>query len=217
MPSILRRDARAAWIAPWLDGFGQDTRYALRALFRERSFALVAIATLTAAIGLNTTIFTIFNALVLAPWPVAEPSRVVTVQNTSAADVGARGGGAPGGFSFDEIDYLREHSRTLTGMAAIRSGGGDTTLGDDDTPASWVSGNYFSLLGVDMALGRGFLPHEDAAASPSSVAVLSFLSPIDPLAHVSVLILLAWAGLAATFLPARRASRIAPVDALRTE
>jgi ABC-type antimicrobial peptide transport system permease subunit len=43
------------------------------------------------------------------------------------------------------------------------------------------------------------------------------LSPIDPLAHGSVLIVLSCAGLAATFLPARRASRIAPVDALRTE
>jgi putative ABC transport system permease protein len=43
------------------------------------------------------------------------------------------------------------------------------------------------------------------------------LSPIDPLAHGSVLIVLACAGLAATFLPARRASRIALVDALRVE
>jgi predicted permease len=172
--TLAREDVRATWIAPWLEGFGQDVRYALRALTRERSFALVAIATLTAAIGLNTTIFTIFNALVLAPWPVADPSRVVTLQNTSADDVRARGGGAPGGFSFDEIDYFREHSRTLAGIAAIRSGGGDLTVGDDDTPASWVSGNYFSLLGVEMVLGRGFLPQEDDAASPSAVAVLSF-------------------------------------------
>ena len=141
---------------------GQDGRYALRALFRGRGFAVVAIAMLTAAIGLNTTIFAIFNALVLAPWPVADPSSVVTEQNTSDADVRLRGGGAPGGFSLDEIDYLREHSRTLAGLAAIRTGGGDQTLGHEDTPASWVSGNYFSLLGVEMALGRGFLPQEDA-------------------------------------------------------
>ncbi len=172
--TLAREDARGAWIAPWLESAGQDARYALRALFRERGFAFVAIATLTAAIGLNTTIFTIFSALVLAPWPVADPSSVVTVQNTSDADVRSRGGGAPGGFSLDEIDYFRAHSRTLAGVAAIRTGGGDSTLGDDDTPASWVSGNYFSLLGVEMALGRGFLPQEDDSASPSAVAVLSF-------------------------------------------
>ena len=99
--TLAREDSRAMWIAPWLESVGQDARYALRALVRERGFACVAIATLTAAIGLNTTIFTIFNALVLAPWPVADPASVVTIHNTSAADVRVRGGGAPGGFSLD--------------------------------------------------------------------------------------------------------------------
>ena len=56
----------------------------------------------------------------------------------------------------------------------MRSGGGDQTLGQDDTPASWVSGNYFSLLGVKMALGRGFAPNEDVSAAPAAVAVLSY-------------------------------------------
>ena len=69
--TLAREDARAMWIAPWLESVGQDIRYALRALFRRTRLRGVAIATLTAAIGLNTTLFTIFNALVLAPWPVA--------------------------------------------------------------------------------------------------------------------------------------------------
>ena len=73
----------------------------------ERGFACVVILTLTAAIGLNTTLFTIYKALVLAPWPVAEAHRVVTIHNTSSSDVRMRGGGAPGGFSLDEIDYFR--------------------------------------------------------------------------------------------------------------
>ena len=60
--------------------------------------------------------------------------------------------------SFDEA--YRAHARTLTGLVTVRSGGGDQTLGDDDTPASWVSGHYF-LLGVKMAL-RGFAANEDA-------------------------------------------------------
>jgi predicted permease len=171
--TLAREDSRAAWLAPWLQSVGQDARYALRTLVRERGFACVAILTLTAAIGLNTTLFTIYKALVLAPWPVAEPDRVVTIHNTSSTDVRMRGGGAPGGFSLDEIDYFRSHVRSLTGFAAVRTGGGDQTLGEDDTPASWVSGNYFSLLGVEMTLGRGFLPEEDVAASPAAVAVIS--------------------------------------------
>src|SRR5262245_3461304 len=172
--TLAREDARTERVVPWLDSAWQDLRYGLRAAAHQPGFAAVAIATLAAAIGLNTTLFTIFNALALAPWPVADPARVVTIHNTSAADVRARGGGAPGGFSLDEVDYFRTNSRTVAGFTTIRSGGGDQTLGDDDTPASWVSGNYFSLLGVKMALGRGFAANEDVAAAPIAVAVLSY-------------------------------------------
>ena len=171
--TLAREDARAERVAPWLGGLWQDLRYGLRATARQRGLTVVAVATLAAAIGLNTTLFTIFNALVLAPWPVADPAGVVTIHNTSPADVKVRGGGAPGGFSLDEVEYLRAHARTLAGFITVRSGGGDQTLGDDDTPASWVSGNYFSLLGVKMALGRGFVAGEDNAANPAAVAVLS--------------------------------------------
>jgi putative ABC transport system permease protein len=172
--ALAREDARAERVAPWLDGAWQDLRYGIRSAAHQPGFAAVAIVTLAAAIGLNTTVFTIFNALVLAPWPVADPAQVVTIHNTSAVDVSVRGGGAPGGFSLDEADYFRANSRTLTGFTTVRTGGGDQTLGDDDTPASWVSGDYFSLLGVKMALGRGFAPDEDVAAAPAAVAVLSY-------------------------------------------
>lgn len=171
--TLAREDARTERVVPWLDGAWQDLRYGLRSAAHQPGFSAVAIATLAAAIGLNTTLFTIFNAVALAPWPVADPARVVTIHNTSAADVRARGGGAPGGFSLDEVDYFRANSRTLIGFTTVRSGGGDQTLGDDDTPASWVSGNYFSLLGVKMALGRGFAANEDVAAAPVAVAVFS--------------------------------------------
>ena len=171
--TLAREDARTERVVPWLDSAWQDLRYGLRSAAHQPGFAAVAIGTLAAAIGLNTTLFTIYNALVLAPWPVGDPAGVVTIHNTSAADVRSRGGGAPGGFSFDEADYFRAHARTMTGLVTVRSGGGDLTLGDDDTPASWVSGNYFSLLGVAMALGRGFAANEDIGAAPVAVAVLS--------------------------------------------
>lgn len=172
--TLAREDARAERVAPWLDGLWQDLRYGIRSAAHQPGYAAVAIATLAAAIGLNTTLFTIFNALALAPWPVADPAQVVTIHNTSAADVRVRGGGAPGGFSLEEIDYFRGNSRALAGFTTVRSGGGDQTLGDDDTPAAWVSGNYFSLLGVKMAVGRGFAANEDITASPATVAVLSY-------------------------------------------
>ena len=131
--TLAREDAREAWLAPSMSSVWQDARYAVRALARERGFACVAIVTLTAAIGLNTSLFTIYKALVLAPWPVAEADRVITMHNTSSADIRVRGGGAPGGFALDEVEYFRAHTSALSGLVAIRSGGGDQTLGDEDT------------------------------------------------------------------------------------
>jgi predicted permease len=172
--TLAREDARTYWIAPWIESVWQDVRYALRTLRREPGFTAVAVVALASAIGLNTTLFTIFNALALRPWPVADPARVVTIHNTSSADVRARGGGAPGGFSLEEIAYFSAHARTVSGLVAMRSGGGDQTLGEDDTPASWVSATYFSVLGVQMAHGRGFAADEDVTAAPAAVAVLSY-------------------------------------------
>ena len=123
--TLAREDARTERVVPWLDGAWQDLRYGLRSAAHQPGFSAVAIATLAAAIGLNTTLFTIFNAVALAPWPVADPARVVTIHNTSAADVRARGGGAPGGFSLDEVDYFRANSRTLIGFTTV--------------PASWTA------------------------------------------------------------------------------
>lgn len=171
--TLAREDARGTWLWPSLESVWQDVRYALRTLRREPGFALISVAALGAAIGINTTLFTIFNALVIAPWPVADPERVVTIHNTSMADVRVRAGGAPGGFSLAETAYFSANAKTVDGFIAMRSGGGDQTLGEDDTPASFVTGNYFSVLGVPMVHGRGFLPDEDQLASPAAVAVLS--------------------------------------------
>src|SRR5258706_6871181 len=80
--TLAREDARGVWIAPWLEGVRQDLAYALRAMGHQPGFSLVAIGTLAAAIGLNTTLFTIYSAFALRPWPaVPDAGRVVTIYN----------------------------------------------------------------------------------------------------------------------------------------
>ena len=171
--TLAREDARAVWIPPSVDSVRQDVTFAVRALVRQPGFTVVAVGTLAAGIGLNTALFTVFNALALRPWPVHEPERMVTIFNMSPRDIRARGGGRPYGFSLDEVSYFESHARSAHGFIAARSGGGDKTLGEDDAPVAWVSGNYFTVLGVEMAHGRGFQPHEDRLESPVPVAVLS--------------------------------------------
>ncbi len=172
--TLAGEEAHAAWIWPWVPGIRQDAAYALRAMRHQPGFSLLAIGTLAAAIGLNTTVFTVYSALTMRPWPVRNPQQMVTIYNLSDRDRIARGGGGPYGFSAAETQHFAEHAKTISGFIAMRSGGGDRTLGEHDTPAAWVSGNYFSILGVEMAAGRGFSPEEDRLESPAPVAVLSY-------------------------------------------
>ena len=71
-----REDARAVWISPWLESVMQDVRYALRNLRAHPGFTSVAILALGCAIGLNTSLFTVFNAIAIRPWPVHDADHV---------------------------------------------------------------------------------------------------------------------------------------------
>jgi predicted permease len=166
--------SRDTWGWPAADSLAQDLSYALRQLRRQPGFAALAVCTLALGIGLNTTVFTIYSALALRPWPVADPQRVITIFSRSQRDVRQRGGGAPGGFSLDEARYFAAHARTLAGVVTMRSGGGNQRLADDDAAISWVGGSYFDVLRVPMAAGRGFSPADDRVENPSAVAVLSY-------------------------------------------
>jgi predicted permease len=160
--TLAREEARAVWIAPWLQSVWQDASYACRNLRRQPGFTLVALLTLGAAIGLNASLFTVFHLIALRPWPVKDAGRVVSVTEDGR------------GFSLAEYRHLASNARLLAGLSAkqdlqVRLGG-ERGL---DTPCTFVSGNYFALLGVEMELGRGFREEEDRFEAPRAVAVLS--------------------------------------------
>jgi predicted permease len=168
-----REDSRGVWIASWLESVWQDIVYALRSLRRQPAFTLAALAALVLGIGLNSSAFTFFNAVGLRPWPVHDPSRVVRLYDRGPNPQGRRQG--VGGFGIAEYRYLREHTRTFSGLIATRPGGG--RLGHEEagqqTSFEYVSDNYFNVLGVEMTHGRGFIREEDQPASPRAVAVIS--------------------------------------------
>src|SRR5262245_9799929 len=74
--TMAREDARAVWIAQWIEHLIQDTRYTLRTLRREWAFAITASITLALGLGVLVGVFTVFNAIYLRPWPVRAPSDV---------------------------------------------------------------------------------------------------------------------------------------------
>jgi putative ABC transport system permease protein len=147
----------------------QDLRYAIRVLTKNPAFSVVAILTLALGIGANTTIFTVVNGVLLKPLPYPQPDRLLTLWETQLHD-DALETVAPANF-FD----WREQSHSFDKMAAIdpypdfilNASGGPQRL----TGAA-VSSDFFSLLGVRMALGRNFLAEEDRPGH-NHVVVLS--------------------------------------------
>jgi predicted permease len=170
--TLAREDARAVWIRPWLESVWQDIAYALRSLWRAPGFTLVALFTLGTAIGLNTSFFTVFNAIALRPWPVKDPAQMVKVFSVDTRRPNASGGG----IGVAEYRFFAEHARSFSGFAVIFWQGvrfGFEPFGQVSN-AALVGGDHFRVLGIEMLLGRGFRPEEDRAEAPEAVAVLSY-------------------------------------------
>ena len=147
-----------------------DLRYAVRLLTRTPGFTVVAVLTLALGVGANTAIFTVVNALLLRPLPYAHPDRLVMVWQ----DFRARGGPAdewasPGNY----VDWSREKS-LFQAVAAI--GGWRPTLTGgaepEPIPGEQVTHEYFRVLGVTPALGRGFRA-EDDVPNAARVAIVA--------------------------------------------
>jgi predicted permease len=148
----------------------QDVRYACRTLSRNLPFSSVVVLTLALGIGANTAIFTVVNGVLLKPLPYPEPDRLLMLWESSLTDRNL-GSVAPANF----YDW-REQSHSFEKMAAIDpypdfilNGSGQARR----MTGAAVSHDFFSLLGVRMAVGRDFLPQEDHPGS-NRVVVLSY-------------------------------------------
>lgn len=141
-------------------------------MLKSPGFMTGVIVSLALGIGLNATIFSLANALLLRPLPaVGEPDRLVALYDT-------RQGSGYYNVSYPDYAYYRDHNHVFSGMTAhwptpfaMRSGENDG--GPSKVDGAIVSGNYFSVLGVRPALGRFFLPEEDLTPGTRPVAVIS--------------------------------------------
>ena len=161
----------------WLEHFAQDLRYAARALRHSPGFTFVAVTSLALAIAANVTVFALVDGLLLRPLPVADPDRLVRGY-AYAVD-------APSAQHYNFVSYpfyreLRQQtSGSFSGLAAVTINSfGISEPGNarGEAQRAWgyvVSGNYFDVLGVRPALGRGFLPREDEDPGAPPVLVIS--------------------------------------------
>jgi putative ABC transport system permease protein len=141
-----------------MDVLIDDLRYALRALRRSPAFAAVAILSLGVAIGADTTVFSVVDALLVRPLPYAAPSRLATIRAVA---------------SYAEVKDLREQARTIEEIGAYGylpldlTGKGEPVQVD----AAAVTEGLFAALGVPATLGRWLTPEDDAAGTAPAVVV----------------------------------------------
>jgi predicted permease len=150
----------------------QDLRFALRQLGRAPSFAITAVLTLALGIGANTAIFSLVNSLLLRPLPVENPGQVAEL-----AEALGNGPMFPA-FSLPEFKQIRaEAGHSFSGIAAATMGlDGISTPGQQPQRilTTYVSGNFFRVLGLKPSAGRLLLPSEGEVVGQDPVIVLSY-------------------------------------------
>ncbi len=137
----------------------QDLRYGARALAKNKAFTAVAVLTLAFGIGANTAIFSVVNAVLLQPLPYKDPSTLVFVWTTMISQgVPISGSAAP------DFREWRTRNHVFQDLAAYTYDNLNLSLPGEEPSrlqGADVSPELFSLLGVNPALGRTFLPEEE--------------------------------------------------------
>jgi predicted permease len=175
---LLKRGLGAFWDALWLqpqrleDEMFQDLRYGARMLRTQPGFTLIAVVTLALGIGANASLFSLVDALLLKTLPVREAERLALFKRLETANR-----------TFYDLPYtmferLRDQPQVFSEVAANwpieRSETADSPGADaGQLRVGMASGNYFSTLGVQAAMGRAFTPDDNRAPGAHPVAVIS--------------------------------------------
>src|SRR5579864_6863795 len=155
---------------------GQDIRFGLRSMLRSPSFTVICILSLALGIGANTTIFTVINAVLLHPLPVAEISRLVQLDTVDSKTMVTQARATKMGMSYANCEDYRRQSQMFDGLSC-NSGTALTWSGEAEpkqVAGQLVNANYFQVLGLTPAAGRFFLPDEDTKPGGNNVAIVSY-------------------------------------------
>ena len=154
--ALFLEQSREVWGIAWLESWKQDVRYALRSFRRSPGFALGVIGAIGLGIGLNTTMFTVFNAYALRPYAVHDPSALYGV-----SWYGKTGNGH--WFTWDQFRDLRGRRTAFSDLIATTNVA--VSMNGRVVLAQTISGNYFSMLGAGIAQGRPLTEEDNGAVA----------------------------------------------------
>lgn len=172
------REQRPSWT---VESVMRDLRIGMRGLLRNPGFTVIAVLTLSLAIGASTTIFSLLNQALIRSLPVQNPHQLVVLSfaGGNPGHTESDGGNTPGHrheFSYPMYRDLRDRNEVLSGLIAAAPMNIGVVWNDraEAVGGEIVSGNYFETLGVRPALGRLFISSDETAEGANPVAVLSF-------------------------------------------
>lgn len=145
----------------------KDLRYGIRMLAKTPAFTLVAVLSLALGIGANTTVFSLLDAVMLRSLPVQHPEQIVRVATTIP------GNDPHYDFSYPLYAGLRDHNQSLSGLVAYATADFGVVAGDqtERIRGELVSSNYFSVLGVQPAIGSAFAPSDESPGAPRAAVI----------------------------------------------
>jgi predicted permease len=169
--TLAQERSRETWGWNWAQTVWQDFRYGFRQLRRSPGFTAVAVVTLALGIGANTAIFALMDAVILRRLPVEKPGELFQVQVGNAEG----GEGESSSFTNPLWEQLRDHQDVFS--RAFAWAGTKFALAEGGTIRAvngiWVSGGFFSALGLHPVAGRLIADPDDRRGCPA-VAVLSY-------------------------------------------
>jgi len=177
---LTRRSLGAFWDALWMqtyrweDAMIQDLRFGVRMLLKNKSFTTVAVLSLALGIGANTAIFQLIDAVRLRTLPVKAPRELAEVHLTDMK--GMRGGiGRPTSVTNPIWEQIRERQEAFSGIFAWGTDSVNLAPGGEVRSARmlYVSGEAFTTLGVEPALGRLFTATDDQRGCGETGLVIS--------------------------------------------
>ena len=152
-----------------MSSLASDLRHSLRVLISNPGFTTVAVAALALGIGANTAIFSVVNAVLLAPLPYPQSDRIMRIQRSFK---NVEGGAS---VSIPKFMAWKKANQTFEAFALYDFSGPGLNLGSGDHPEQisgiHVSIEYFRVFGVSPSAGRTFLPQEDQPNGPKAVVL----------------------------------------------
>src|SRR5262245_3915818 len=170
--TLAREDVRAVWIPVWIEQVVQDVRYTIRMLRGNRGFAAAVIATLAIGIGGTTTIFSVFDAVLIRPLPYAEPERLYAIHESAPKLTSLASRLPVNAVHFLEWQASQRSFEQLAMLGAVRVN--LTSVGEPElVQAARVTPALFAMLGAKPAIGR-LLTADDDRPGHDHVVLLEY-------------------------------------------